>query len=140
MSAACVRVAIGGEHFAVGVEQALEVAEVRELTPVPGAPSSVLGVINRDGQVLAVVDLARLIGTSSSGRPGCLLVVEDGGRRAGLAVDEILDVGPAPVLTEATSSDMLRGAALVDGSLVGMLEVAAVLDGAGHRGGGGHGA
>ena len=128
MSGAFVHVGVGAEQYAVAVEDVLEVAELGDLTAVPGAPRALLGLINRHGQVLAVVDLATVIGTTSDGSPSCLVVIDDGQRRAGLAVDRLLDVRPDLALTQATSSDMLSGAALVDGSLIGLLEIRSVLD------------
>jgi chemotaxis signal transduction protein len=138
MSGACAHVSVADEHYAVAVEHVLEVAKLGDLTAVPGASPWLLGVINRDGQVLPVLDLAKLLGTRSTGRPACLLVVEDGARRAGLAVEEILDVRPAPATIDATESKLLRGAALVEGLLVGMLEIGAVLDKAAYCDGDGH--
>jgi chemotaxis signal transduction protein len=138
MSGACAHVSVADEHYAVAVEHVLEVAKLGDLTAVPGASPWLLGVINRDGQVLPVLDLAKLLGTRSAGRPACLLVVEDGARRAGLAVEEILDVRPAPATIDATESKLLRGAALVEGLLVGMLEIGAVLDQAAYCDGDGH--
>jgi purine-binding chemotaxis protein CheW len=128
MSSAFVQVAVGAEQYAVTVEDVLEVAELGELTAVPGAPEALLGLINRDGQVLAVVDLATAIGTTSAGGPSFLVVIDDGRRRAGLAVDQLIDVRAPFALTEATSSDIVSGAAVVDGSLIGVLEIRSVLD------------
>ena len=139
MSGVCVHVSIADEHYAVPVEHVLEVAKLGDWTVVPGASRWLLGVINRDGQVLPLVDLAQLLGTRSTGRPACLLVVEDGERRAGLAVDEIINVRPAPARIEATESKLLSRAALVEGVLVGMLEIGLVLDEAADCDGDGHG-
>jgi chemotaxis signal transduction protein len=139
MSDACAHVSVADEHYAVAVEHVLEVAKLRDMTAVPGASPWLLGVINRDGQVLPVVDLAHLLGTGAVGHPGCLLVVEDGPRRAGLAVDEILDVSPTPAPIDATESKLLEGASLVEGVLIGMLAVGAVLDKATYGNGDGHG-
>lgn len=138
MSGACVHLRVAQEHYALPVVHVLEVAKLEEPTPVPGAPASLTGVINRHGQVLAVVDLASVLGVGSAGQPDRVIVVDDGHRRAGLAVDEIIDVGPMPALTEAGESDLLAGAALIDGLLVGLLEIAPLLDAAAGRGGVGH--
>ena len=54
MSGVHVRVRVAGEHYALPVEDVLEVAELRAITPVPGAPPAVLGVRNLRGQVLPV--------------------------------------------------------------------------------------
>jgi chemotaxis signal transduction protein len=139
MTGTCVRVSVGGEHYALSVEYVLEVGALRELTTVPGSSLSVLGVINRDGHVLPVVNLATVIRATSAGSPNCMVVVDDGRRRACLAVDEIIDVGPTPTLNETTASELLTGAALIGGSLVGMLEIGSVLDAAAHQRGDAHG-
>jgi chemotaxis signal transduction protein len=133
MSAECVRVVIGNEHYALPIENVLEVAVLGDVTAIPGAQSSLLGVINRDGQLLPVVDLASVIGAPSSGRADRLLIVDDGRRRAGLLVDAVVDVCSTPVLSESTESEMFTGAAFSEGSLVGMLALGSVLDAAADR-------
>jgi purine-binding chemotaxis protein CheW len=45
------------ERYAVQVEFVREVYTLRDLTPVPCAPSFVLGIINVRGQVISVLDL-----------------------------------------------------------------------------------
>ena len=62
MSGVHVRLRVGGESYAFGVEHVLEVAELGEIAPVPGAPAGVLGVRNLRGQVLPVFELASVFG------------------------------------------------------------------------------
>jgi chemotaxis signal transduction protein len=126
MSGIHVRVRVGAEHYALAVEQVLEVAEAGRLTPVPGAPPQILGVHNLRGQVIPVIALAGLLGLPQE-QPARILVAELGERRAGLAVDEVLDVVELPAASEQSESPYLSGAALVDGTLVGILDVEAVL-------------
>jgi purine-binding chemotaxis protein CheW len=126
MSAIHVRVRVGQEHYALAVEQVLEVAEAARLTPVPGAPPEVLGVHNLRGQVIPVIALAALLGLGQED-PARIVVVELGDRRAGLAVDAVLDVVELPPASEPSQSPYLSGATLVDGTLVGLLDVDAVL-------------
>jgi hypothetical protein len=45
-------------------------------------------------------------------------------------VDELQDVGALPEISELSESPCLEGAALVDGALVGVLDVGAVMDSA----------
>jgi purine-binding chemotaxis protein CheW len=123
-----VRVRIGGESYALPVEHVLEVGELGEVAPVPGAPDSVLGVRNLRGQVLPVVDLAHILGVAGEGAPQRLVVAEDGLRRAGLAIDDVTDVANLPVPAEEIDSPFLRGAALVDDALVGVIDVPRLLD------------
>jgi chemotaxis signal transduction protein len=126
MSGIHVRVRVGAEHYALAVEQVLEVAEAGRLTPVPGAPSQILGVHNLRGQVIPVIALAGLLGLPQE-QPARILVAELGERRAGLAVDAVLDVVELPPASEQSESPYLSGTALVDGTLVGILDVETVL-------------
>jgi purine-binding chemotaxis protein CheW len=105
------------------VEYVVEVAEVGDLAPVPGAPPAVLGVRNLRGQILPIIDLAALLGIGPAADPRRVLVVEAGGTMAGLAIDEVSDVGELPNPVEDTESRLLVGAALVDDELVGVIDV-----------------
>jgi len=134
MSGVCVRVRVAGEHYALPVEQVLEVADPGELAPVPGAPREIVGVGNLRGQVTPVIDLATTLGLSG-GEPSRFVVVESGELRAGLLVDEVLDVEALPPPSEQAESDYLLGACLLDGVLVATLDVDAVLDSIGTGGG-----
>lgn len=114
------------ERYAFPVEKVREVARGLELTPVPGAPPAVRGVHNLRGEVVPVVELAAVLGLAG-GEGDCVVLAEDAGRRAGLAVDELLDVSELsdePARAEAP----LVGSILVDGHLVGILDVGAILD------------
>lgn len=114
------------ERYAFRVDTVREVARDLEVTPVPGAPPAVRGVHNLRGEVLPVVQLATLLGVGG-GEAQCVVVAEDGGRRAGLAVDELLDVTDLPSGLE-TAEAPLVGSAMVDGDLIGVVDVAAILD------------
>jgi purine-binding chemotaxis protein CheW len=121
-----VRLRVAGESYAVAVDSVLEVAELGEIAPVPGAHGAVLGVRNLRGEVLPVFDLAALFGIARDRPPLRLLVAEHGGKRAGFAIDEVTDVGELDAPVEETESAFLRGATLDDGVLVGVVDVARV--------------
>jgi purine-binding chemotaxis protein CheW len=126
MSGVHLRVRVAGEHYALPVEQVLEVAELGEIAAVPGSPPEILGLRNLRGQVLPVIALKALLGLDG-GEPRRVVVVESGELRAGLRVDEVVDVAELPPSSEQVESKFLRGACLVDGELVGALDVDAVL-------------
>jgi purine-binding chemotaxis protein CheW len=117
-----VRVRVGGESYAVAVDHVTEVVELGKLTPVPGTHRSVLGVRNLRGEVLPVFDLAAILELGADS-PQSLVVVEHGSLRAGLAVDEVTDVGPLPPAAEETQSKLLAGAVLDHTGLVGVVDV-----------------
>lgn len=121
-----VRFRVGGETYAVPVEQVLEVADLGELAPVPRAQRAVLGVRNLRGQVLAVVDLASVLGIERNGHGRRLVITEDQGRRAGLVIDEVLDVGELAGAVQESESDYLFGATIVGDELVGLVDLGRV--------------
>jgi len=123
VNAVHVRVRLGGESYAVAVENVIEVAKLGKLSPVPGAHGSVLGVRNLRGEVLPVFDLASVLGITGESLRQCLLVAEHGSLRAGFAIDEVTDVGALPPVAEETQSKLLAGAALDDSGLVGVVDV-----------------
>jgi purine-binding chemotaxis protein CheW len=129
MSDTHVRVRVAGEQYALPVGSVLEVAERGKITPVPGAPPEVLGVRNFHGQVIPVIDMASRLGLDRDAEAPLIVVAQEGEHQAGLAVDEVLEVGEMPKVSNETESDLLAGAATIEGSLVGVVDVAAVLGG-----------
>jgi purine-binding chemotaxis protein CheW len=122
-----VRFQVGDESFALPVRQVLEVADLGPLAPVPGAPPSVLGVRNLRGQVLPVIDLASVLGTARANDQATRLVIaEEGGRRAGLAIDAVTDVAELPGPMQDTESPFLSGSTLVQNDLVGVVDLEGV--------------
>jgi purine-binding chemotaxis protein CheW len=123
-----VRVLAANEHYALPVSDVLEVAELGEVTPVPGAAATVMGVRNLRGQVVPVVELARVLGLPEVSAPERIVIAEDSGRKAGLAVDEVLGVEELPEPSEEGGSAHVARAALTDRALVGFVDVRSVLD------------
>ena len=122
-----VRVRAGGEDYALPVESVREVAELGDVTPVPGAAAAVLGVRNLRGQVLPVADLRALLDLPRPEPARRLVIVEGPAGQAGFAVDDVVGVTPLPALDEPVESPLLEGAAIVDGTLVAGMRVGALL-------------
>ena len=118
-----VRLRVASEAYAMPVEHVLEVADLGDITAVPGSRPEMLGVRNLRGQILPVIDLALLLGIPRTAPPGRLLVAEAGGRQAGFAIDEVSMVGELADPTEETESDLLVGATLVGSDLIGVIDV-----------------
>jgi chemotaxis signal transduction protein len=123
MTAVHVRLRLGRERYALPVACVREVAELGAISAVPGAGAAVLGVRNLQGQVLPVFDLARVLAIAGEGSSPRVVVAEHEGRLAGLAVDEVIDVGPLTGESEEAEADHLVGAVLADGHLVGIIDV-----------------
>jgi purine-binding chemotaxis protein CheW len=123
---ACVRVALGGERYAIDVNHVREVAELGDIVRVPGAGPHIAGIRHLRGELVTVVSLAGLLRTPV-GEPRRVVVVEDGNRRAGLAVDAAEEVESLPE-PEADGDALSRGSVLHDGRVIGVLDVPALLD------------
>jgi purine-binding chemotaxis protein CheW len=123
-----VRLRVADEDYALPVTDVLEVADIGEITPVPGAPKAVIGLKNLRGSVITVVDLAAVLELSAIKQRQRVVVAEHGGRQVAFAVDLVVGVEPVPKPSEIVDSPHLVGAALIDGSLVGVIDVKSVLD------------
>ncbi len=121
-----VHVRVGAGRYAFDVREVREIEERRRITAVPGAPAGVLGVCNLRGAVLPVVRLADVLGLAPTD-DRFLVVADVDGMVAGLTVDEVLGVEPLPPSLETESAASLRGSALVDGELIGVLDAGAIL-------------
>jgi chemotaxis signal transduction protein len=123
MSGVHVQVRIGSELYALPVSHVLEVGEMRALTAAPGASRATLGVCNLRGELLPVFDLGAVLGLPLSATPQRMLVAERRGTRAGFAIDEVTDVDELPEADQEAESELLSSAALVEGSLVGVIDI-----------------
>lgn len=84
------------ERYGIPYRWLDEIVRPRGLTPVPGTPDFIAGVMPRRGQLLAVLDLARLLRVlgSEQGREDDedtrLVIVSAAGYRVGLRVAEVI--------------------------------------------------
>ena len=85
-------VVLGGEQFAIDVRHVREVMIVEKLTAVPGAPAFVRGVASLRGEVLAILDIAPVLGLPPCGvgAPGKAVVLEPASGQVAIVVDEVL--------------------------------------------------
>lgn len=121
------RIRLGTDQYALDLDHVLEVVELGEVTPVPGSGATLIGLRNLRGEILPAFDLSALLGVASESAPRSLVVVADGDRRAGLAVDEVIDLSQLPEATATVDSLLVRGGVLVEGALVGLVDVSATL-------------
>lgn len=82
----------GSLEWALADSAVREVADMVPLARIPGAAAAVLGLGNLRGALVTVVDTRRLLSQAADGPPVAVVVVEVGGRRVGLAVDEVDDL------------------------------------------------
>ena len=123
---------VGSETYGIPITSLHEIVRVPEITAVPDAPDYMEGVINLRGKIVSVIDLRKRFG-HGEGRPGKrnrILVVEHGGRLAGLIVDaasEVLkipatEVEPAPAVFQEGGLNCVTGLGKYKGRLIVLLD------------------
>lgn len=105
-------VASGGIHYGLESHLVREVAHTGPVTPLPGAPTYVIGLFNLRGDLVTLVDLAARLGTPRSQvSDPAIVVLSADGRTMGLEVDEVLEVvdGSTPEWTGGTPAEAVPG-------------------------------
>ena len=85
---------LGDEIYGVNVMQIREVLRFTEITPVPGAPYYVLGIINLRGNVVTVIDTRTRFGLQSADvdNNSRIVIVEVDKQVIGMLVDSVAEV------------------------------------------------
>lgn len=127
-----------------GADYLLPASIVRELesysgvTPVPGAPAHVAGLVQIRGRVMPIVDLRRRFGLPALERSldQRVIVVEHAERRVGLLVDAAREVvtlaedafRPPPELIEGQGEGCVKAVAQLENRLFLVLDAESLLD------------
>ena len=82
------------EVYGINVMQVQEVLRLTEITPVPGAPAYVLGIINLRGNVVTVIDSRIRFGlpVREATEESRIIITEVGGHVIGMLVDSVAEV------------------------------------------------
>lgn len=88
---------MGDERYAVETRHLRSVQWASAITPVPCTPGFVIGIVSVRGEIVTLLDLGTMIGLRArpllaEDRPVPVLLLGLPGVRAGLVVDEVLDV------------------------------------------------
>ena len=129
---------LAGEQYAIEIERIAEIIAPRPTTPVPNAPSPVVGIISLRGTIVTMLDLRRQLGHASEfpvGPETRTIVVEDGGGMAGFVVDRVLRVvkiDPAqiqnhPIVSPSEQTEAIRGVIQQGNALTIVLDVERLL-------------
>jgi purine-binding chemotaxis protein CheW len=124
----------GAEFFALELTAAVEALELPDLTPLPGAPASLLGMTTVRGASIPVFAASRVLDVEGRGAgDGVLVIVRDGDRQIGIVVDEVEDVIMADLARMQQPMETMRGHGVVRGvvrsgnMLVALLDARAVV-------------
>ena len=88
---------LGDEIYGIDVLQVQEVLRITEISPVPGAPDYVLGIINLRGNVVTVIDARNRFGLPPKESDDASRIVVDAFEKVvGLLVDNVSEVAYVP--------------------------------------------
>jgi len=101
-----------GERYAVDTASVREVYPLKEITPVPGTPAFVLGVISVRGRICSVVDLGNVFGLTPGERGVEAMAVVLKGPKMEFAIvaDEVAGMRRVSTAALQTSLPTLTGA------------------------------
>jgi purine-binding chemotaxis protein CheW len=82
------------ERYAIETRFVTKVMRLTDLTPIPGTPAFLAGVMNLRGEILAVLDLRPVLGLapSAAGDPSWIVVLGDERDELALCIDAVLEV------------------------------------------------
>lgn len=126
-----------GQLYGLPIASVQEVLASVEIEPVPGAAAQIMGLINRRGAVLTVIDLRLHLGLPPDTDPGrgAVVIFEDQDERFALRVDAIdqvrklLDsvIKPAPLVGAPALQARIHGIYTRDGEMLTLLDADALL-------------
>jgi purine-binding chemotaxis protein CheW len=141
---------LGGEEYALPIQQVREVLKQPPITEVPRAPASIVGVVTVRGDVVAVFDPRGRLGLPAGAPPegaGRIVIVDDGAGPCGLLVDGVSSVvrlargsvETCPQGIGGAAAECLAGIGRERGRLFTVLDLQALLRRAGAAGSAGEG-
>ncbi|HTE51184.1 MAG TPA: chemotaxis protein CheW [Kofleriaceae bacterium] len=127
-----------GQEYAADIANVVETLAVRPVTRVFLTPAWLAGIMNLRGDVVAVLDLSRLLGMPPTvvTDESRILLTRHAGRRAGLLVDGLAELRasqerlePPPVTLAPEVAELLSGIMTFPaGEVVRVLDLAALFE------------
>lgn len=110
---------VDGQAYALHLEAVDRILRMIDVTPLPGAPDSVEGVINMQGSVVTVVSIRRRLGLARRGPAvsDSLVIAFARGRRLAVIAEAVLGVVELAAGAIVRSGDLARGIQHIEGVL-----------------------
>ena len=110
---------VDGQTFALHLEAVDRVLRMVEITPLPGGPNSVEGVVNVQGEVVPVVSIRRRLGLTrrAVGVSDSLVLAHARTRRLAIIAEAVPGVVERPADAVVTIGDIARGVQHIEGVL-----------------------
>ena len=129
---------LGGQDYAVPIQQVQEIRESNKVTPIPNSPRYIKGVLNLRGTIVPIVDMRLRFQLEEKANDAftVVVVVNVGGRLAGLVVDTVSDVLRVGAAERCAMSEFegqagrpfIEGLAQINGHLLILLDVERLLN------------
>ncbi|MDO8787420.1 MAG: chemotaxis protein CheW [Sulfuritalea sp.] len=110
---------VDGQTYALHLAAVDRVLRMVEVTPLPGAPDAVEGVINIQGEVATIVSIRRRLGLThrAVGVSDSLVLAHARTRRLAIIAESVLGVVECPADVVVSSGDIARGIEHIEGVL-----------------------
>lgn len=129
---------VGNLLLGVNIDVVQEINRQLDVTEVPHAPDSVLGVINLRGEVVTVIDIRTLLGMQQreiTNKCRCV-VIHSHDELIGVLVDSVADIlsvaqseiEPAPANIDGVEGKFFQGVYALDDCVVVLLDVEQLLE------------
>jgi purine-binding chemotaxis protein CheW len=126
---------VGGSAFACEMESFREIVPTQAMTRLPGAPSTVCGLINLRGTIVTVIDGGIVLGKPGFARTrGLILLLDYLERWLGIGVDDVRDIQDVPIdrFSPADAGESfhagITGAVEIEGRRVLVLDIKTVVE------------
>lgn len=124
---------LDGQEYGIAILKVQEIKGWDRMTPIPNSPPYVKGVLNLRGVIVPVFDLRLRFGLPETERDAftVIIVVNIGGRLAGIVVDSVSDVVnvraeqkcAAPEYDGQQNREFIQGLAQVEDKLLILLDI-----------------
>lgn len=110
---------VDGQTYALHLEAVERVLRMVEVTPLPGAPEVVEGVINIQGEVVPIVSIRKRLGLAlrAVAAADSLVVARTRTRRLAIIAESVLGVVERPADAVVSTGDIARGIQHIEGVL-----------------------
>ena len=125
---------MGKELFAVSISEVWEIVLMHPITPVPGSPDFVEGVVNLRGQIIPIINLSKRLGIEAKEITSDtrIVVAQVGENTVGMIVDAVEKVTHIPtedievpngIALEGEVLNYVQGIAKVEEGLITLVDL-----------------
>ena len=110
---------VDGHTYGLHLEAVDRVLRMAEVTPLPGAPDAVEGVVNIQGEVVTIVSIRKRLGLAhrSDALSDSLVVARARSRRVAIIAESVLGVVERPSDAVVNCGEFARGIQHIEGVL-----------------------